>query len=205
MALDHKQTIVLSSKIFGKDQKFKAEIQGINADSITVELSSTPVEIPAGTPLSVWFWDEAAIFSFETEALTPKNSIVSRFTIKRPENVKKSFKRNYKRVRIKLQAVIKEVNLPEKENVYITDLSASGAKVVAKSGRSQGGSIKISFTLPDGQEFEEIGCDIMRVTKLKTGLVEYGLEFKVLSKLRQQKIFDFIATSILSGQVQVIE
>jgi len=205
MALDRKQTVVLSSPIFGKDQKFKAEIQRTDRDSISLELSSAPVEIPAGTPLTVWFWDATAIFSFDTEALTPKSRIVSVFSIKRPKNVKKSFKRSYKRVRIKIEAVLMEPHGLNKETGYITDLSAGGARMIAKPGRPQGSAAKISFTLPDNQSFDDIGCDIIRVKKLETGLVEYGLEFKVLSKIRQQKLYDFIANAILTDQVQVIQ
>ena len=205
MALDRKQTVVLSSKIFGKDQKFKAVIERIDPDSVSLELSSAPVEIPAGTPLTVWFWDDKAIYSFESEAVTPKSSIVSIFSIKKPGNIQKSFKRNYKRVRIKMQAVLKEMRGLEKETVYITDLSAGGAKAVGKPGRSRGGAAKISFLLPDGQVFDDIGCDIMRATDLPGGLVEYGLEFRVLSKIRQQKLSDFIANAILTNQAEVIE
>jgi c-di-GMP-binding flagellar brake protein YcgR len=205
MALDKKQTVVLSSKIFGKDQRFKAVIQRVNPDTISLDLTSAPVEIPAGTPLTVWFLDESAIYSFESEAVTPKSSIVSLFSIKKPANIKKSFKRNFKRVRIKLQAVLKEISGPDGETVYITDLSAGGSKAVGKPGRSKGDATKITFLLPDGQIFDDIGCDIIRVTNLGTGLVEYGLAFRVLSKIRQQKLSDFIANAILTGQAEVIE
>ena len=205
MALNQKQTVVLSSKIFSKDQKFRAEIQSLGADTISLDLPSAPVEIPEGTPLTVWFWDDKAIYSFDTEAVSAKSSIVSLFTVRKPANIKKSFKRSYKRVKIKIQADLREINGLDKETVYITDLSAGGAKVVGKPGRVLGRGAKITFTLPDDQSFEDLSCEIMRATKLKTGLVEYGLEFRSQSKLRQQKLSDFIANAILTNQVQVVE
>jgi c-di-GMP-binding flagellar brake protein YcgR len=199
------QNIMIASDVISRNKKFPASIQRIEKDFIALELSSIPVAIPAGTPLTIYFWDENSIFTFDTVCLTAKSNILTYFNIQKPRNIKKTFKRNYQRVDLKIRAVITEIDNSRKEKCLISDLSAGGAKMIARSGKKNGSLFKLHFDLPDGQFLDDVDVTVMRDIPLPKGLCEYGLEFSGMSKIRQQKINDYIVNAILNNEVKVID
>lgn len=187
------------------DKKYKAIVRNISKDAITLEIPSVPVGFNIDTPITVWFWDDHAIYSFDTVTISDKPKVVALFSVKKPSTIKRSFKRSYKRIKVELPVIIKDIHGFEKENGTLIDLSAGGAKIIANSGKKKGDSFKISFTLPDGQIFDDIACDILRTRNINDNRVEYGVVFRSLSKIRQQRLSDSIADAILNHNAEVLE
>jgi c-di-GMP-binding flagellar brake protein YcgR len=200
------QQVLLQSDFIIKDKKVPAYIAAIEKDQIALDLKSVPVEIQAGTPITVYFWDDKSIYSFETTTLTPKSRMVTYFNIQPPQNITKSFKRNFQRIDVKMKGMLKDVDGLGRESCFITDLSASGAKTIARTGKKAGHLARISFTLPNGPEFTDIDIVIVRAAATENPrLTEYGFSFSGISRLRQDKLNDFIVNAILNDEAKVSE
>jgi c-di-GMP-binding flagellar brake protein YcgR len=204
MALTRSQTVLIADST-DKEKKYKAVIHNIGDDAISLDLSSAPVEFASGTAVTVWFWDDHAIYFFDTFVEQAKQRVSALFSVRKPKKIRKSFKRGYKRIKVRITATVKDFHGMNPESATITDLSAGGARVLAREGRVKGDAFKISFVLPDGQPFDDISCDVLRVFKTETGPTDYGVEFKSFSRIRQEKLSDFIANAILTGQAEVAQ
>lgn len=205
MALNVNQTVLISSKFLENSKKFQAFINRIEPDYITLEFKMPPLEIPVSTPLSVIFWDIQAVYSFDSMAITGKPAITTLFNIQKPKHIRRSFKRKFKRVDIKIKAEIKDIDNLNPEACFISDLSAGGAKTVAKGGKKPGTPLKISFHLPDGQTFSDIGLTIAHEKPLNNMVSEYGFEFTVISDIRRNKLNDFIMQYSLQNMTGQLE
>ncbi|GEM_PF-4581975 len=200
-----KQAIYIASGFFPKGKQYKAEIQKVEDHLITIELSSLPIEIPAGTPMTCYLWDDKTIYSFDTVTVTAKSYLVTIFQVRKPVNIRKKFKRNFQRVNVKIKAVLMNNDGLSKETCFITDLSAGGAKTVARAGKHLGATMMISFKLPTHVSFEKVGITIVRERKIDANLSEYGFEFSAISKIRQEKLNDYVVGAIISEEASATE
>lgn len=192
MRLDVNQPIVVASDFLGKNAKYNGTINKIESDFITIKIKSDNLTFSVGTPLKIIFWDLDSIYFFETISLLPKQKDNFYINIQKPSSVAKSFKRSFKRVTVKISATIKNLDTHTSSQYIIQDLSAGGAKAIGPEGLKVGNPIKISFTLPDQESFEEVGGLIIRAIPAQQGFVEYGVEFTLLSQIRKQKLNNFI-------------
>jgi c-di-GMP-binding flagellar brake protein YcgR len=203
--LSNKQTLYLTSEIFPKGKQYKAEIQKVEKDQITVELNCLPIEIPSGTPMTCYLWDDKMIYSFDTVTLTNKSYLVTLFQIRKPDHIRRKFKRNFQRIAVKIKATLMDNEGHSKETCFITDLSAGGAKTIARAGKQVGSTMMISFNLSPLNHFDKVGITIVRERKIDDKLSEYGFEFTAISKIRQEKLNDYVIEAIINNEANACE
>lgn len=203
MPLTRTQTVLVAPS-HEPDRKYRAVIHDLRRDGIVLDLSSAPVEFPAGTPLTVWFWDHHAVYRFDTVVLQPKMRISALFTVQRPSALRRTIKRRYRRIRLGVEAVLKDSDGTSTLRASLLDLGAGGARILGPPGFAKGDTFRLSFTLPDGQAFDDIDCQILRSKPAEAGRAEYGVSFRDLSGIRQAKLEESIAKAIINGEAEVL-
>ncbi|MBN1899504.1 MAG: PilZ domain-containing protein [Spirochaetes bacterium] len=197
MGLKAQQGIVLSSKKILNGQNLQALIKEISPDSLTLFIPLDNITIPKGTELTISFWDETANYEFNTKALTAKENKDTLIKIAKPTTLKKIIKRNFPRVVVKIEGVIYTYEGIEREKCIIVDVSAGGALVATKTGKKIGEVVKMSFTLPGGEIFEDVAGKIVWMKELNQALTNYGIQFLAISEIRKQKLVAFVNHCIL--------
>ena len=192
MALKTQQGIIIYSKDILGGENLQALIQKITSEFITIDIPINNITIEKGVELFINFWDEQATYEFQSKALTSKNTSESTINIARPTTLKKIFNRTYPRIILKMPAAIYDYEGINRVQCVIIDISAGGAMVTAKAGRKNGDVIKLAFTLPNNEFFEDVVGKIMWIKSINEVISKYGIEFQLFSEIRRKKIIKFI-------------
>lgn len=192
MGLTPQQGIIIYSQDIQLGEKLQALIKDITPSYITIAIPFRNLEIPAGTPLTVQFWDEKANYAFRTRALSAKGVNETDLNIARPATITKTINRAYPRVNVSLMGDIYDPENINRNKCTLLDISASGALVSTKAERKTNELVKLSFILPDGEIFEDVNGQIMWMKKNRDGTSNYGIQFQALSEIRRNKIIKFV-------------
>ncbi len=192
MALKTQQGIIIYSKNILEGENLQALIQKITPEYMTIDIPINNITIEKGTELFINFWDEQATYEFQSKVLTFKSTSESTINITRPTTLKKIFNRTYPRIVLKTPAAIYDYEGINRVQCIIIDISAGGTMVTAKAGRKNGDIIKLAFTLPNNELFEDVVGKIMWVKSINEVISKYGIEFQLFSEIRRKKIIKFI-------------
>ncbi len=200
MALKTQQGIVIYSPAILGGEKFQGLIKQITPDHITIIIPINNISIDAGIDLFVNFWDNKATYEFESKSLTSKGPTENIMNIARPVTLQRVINRSFPRIVIKVAGRIFDHDGFHPKQCLIYDISGGGALITAMVNNKVGDLIKISFVLPGGEQFEQVGASITWKKHGKDNLLNYGIEFDKLSEIRRQKIIAFINSRIAAGK-----
>ena len=187
------QGIVLHSREILKDQRFQALIRSINPSDIELHVPLENLEVPMGTSLTVEFWDKNSTYEFETHAVQTKELVGKSLYIEKPQEIRKLVNRGYARVRIRLDCRYEHWERPGLIRALLLDISGGGAMLSGTSAFKQGDMLKLSFDLPNGELFENVGCTVMWARKVQENVYVGGVQFATISEIRREKISRFVS------------
>lgn len=93
----------------GNVHKYHSRVENLGEDEIALASpirKRTPVYVPAGTVLSVCFWDKISIYSFQTVGRSSVDRGMPMLLVKYPYKVEKVQKREYVRVQANLSILL---------------------------------------------------------------------------------------------------
>lgn len=201
MALKTQQGIVIYSDYILNGEKLQALIQNITNECISIYIPIENIKIDAGIELFINFWDDTATYEFKSRALTTKLEHASNLNITRPSTLTKIFNRIHPRIKVNLQGAIYDYEGINRFSCNIIDLSAGGSLITAPIEKKIGEVIKLTFILPNGDQFEDVNVKIMWKKKGQDVLFNYGLEFQHLSEIRRKKIIYYINQELAKKQL----
>lgn len=123
----------------------------------SVPQDSRLMMIPKGTELVVRYLLDGKVYGFITHLLQKQSDPLPLWMMEYPELVEIKNLRRSPRVPITI-----EVKTHMDETWYTVDLSAQGACLTVDSEQKVGDLLLLNFTLPDGQEIDNLSATIVR-------------------------------------------
>ncbi len=197
MALKTQQGIVIYSPAIIQGEKLQALIKQITPEYITIIIPINNITIEKGVDIFINFWDNQATYEFKSKSLSSKGPAENLLNIARPTTLTKVFNRSFPRVVIKTGGQIFDCQGLKSHQCLIYDISGGGVLLTSITNKKTGDMVKLSFSLPDGEIYEQVGGIIVWKKEKKEHLFTYGIEFDKLSEIRRQKIITFINSEIV--------
>ena len=196
MSLKTQQGIVLFSPDILQGEKFQGLIKQITPDNITIIIPMGNIAIDSGIDIFVSFWDNHATYEFKTKSLSSKSITENILNIARPTTITKVLNRSFPRVVIKIAGKMLEEDSLKYHWCLIVDISGCGVLVTSKVNKKVNEMVKLSFLLPNGENFEDVTGMITWKKQVDEALFSYGIEFKFFSEIRRKKIIAFVDEEI---------
>jgi len=195
MALQLKQSVIITSKDIFAGAKLQAIIQEIVPDHITLHIPLENLEIALNTDLIVSFWDEHSTYEFQSRTVTRKSPDLMSVQITRPSMLTKTVNRSFPRATLNATGSLQKEDEREKEKCQILDVSVGGARIQAQAAFNVQNHIKINLDIP-GKNFYNLPGVIVWKKDLAGGVAEYGVQFGHISIIRRNELSAYIQSKL---------
>ncbi len=189
---------------FCKKDTNQAESNMLNAQLIDINDNCLYISSPIyrgkryslyeGQKITMFFYRKKGVYQFDAKIVKKIESNIVTFALKLLGDVEKIQRRNYYRLPIVTDAILKKhKNDKILEFECVTkDLSGGGVKVVCKNEVEKSDNITIDIYLDEDQVITMDG-EVIRITKdLDNNLYEIGIKFKETNETGTDRIFSFI-------------
>ena len=186
----------------GNSLRYPSRIENINNDKITLASpmkNRVPIYVRIGAQVSIWFWDNVAIYTFNSVAIGNDNEGVALFTINSPDIIERVQNRDFVRVQTNIEVTVRITTRDDEERVVnckTRDLSGGGMMLVLTKHLhiKKNADVYLEFEL-DGERIQSMGLIVWNDWELDSEGIErniLGVKFTTVTESNRKNIVKYV-------------
>ncbi len=186
----------------GNSSRYPSRIENVGKDKITLASpmrNRVPIYVRIGTEVSIWFWDNVAIYTFNAVAISNDHEGVALFTIRKPDKIERVQNRDYVRVQTNIEVAVRITRDDDEELVVhckTRDLSGGGMMLVLTKHIhvKKDADVYLEFDL-DSERIQSMGLIVWNDWELDSEGIErniLGVKFTTLTESNRQNIVKYV-------------